>query len=46
MTGTLQVRLKDVPWRSALEEVAKTRGYVVVEEQRGISLVDPLGRRA
>jgi len=43
VTGTLRVRLKDVPWRSALEEVAKTRGYVVVEEQRGIlRVVDPL----
>ncbi|MCP3916933.1 MAG: hypothetical protein GY711_15400 [bacterium] len=41
--GTLSVRLKDVPWRDALEEIVKTRGYTVVEEQRGIlRVVDPL----
>jgi type IV pilus assembly protein PilQ len=43
VTGTLRVRLHDVPWRVALEEIAKTRGYTVVEEQRGIlRVVDPL----
>jgi type IV pilus assembly protein PilQ len=43
VTGTLRVRLKNVPWRDALEEVAKTRGYTVVEERRGIlRVVDPL----
>ncbi|HIG87826.1 MAG TPA: hypothetical protein EYQ25_12345 [Planctomycetes bacterium] len=43
VTGTLRVRLKDVPWRDALEEIAKTRGYTVVEERPGIlRVVDPL----
>jgi type IV pilus assembly protein PilQ len=43
VTGTLRVRLTNVPWRDALEEVAKTRGYTVVEERRGIlRVVDPL----
>ena len=40
--GTLTVRLNNVPWRDALEEVAKTRGYVVVQERRDIlRVVDP-----
>lgn len=40
--GTLRVRLNNVPWRDALEEICKTRGYVVVEERRGIlRVVDP-----
>ncbi len=40
--GTIKVRLKDVPWRDALDVVVKTRGYVVVEESRGILRVcDP-----
>ncbi len=43
VAGTLTVRLNDVPWRNALEEVVKTRGYTVVQEQRGIlRVVDPL----
>lgn len=43
VTGTLRVRLKDVPWRDALEEIAKTRGYTVVEERPGIlRVVDPM----
>ena len=43
VTGSLTVRLNDVPWRNALEEVVKTRGYTVVAEQRGIlRVVDPL----
>ena len=42
VTGTLRVRLQNVPWRDALEEVCKTRGYVVVENQSGIlRVVDP-----
>ncbi|MFT4543231.1 MAG: type IV pilus assembly protein PilQ [Planctomycetota bacterium] len=42
VSGNLTVRLNDVPWRDALEEVAKTRGYTVVEERRGIlRIVDP-----
>ena len=43
VTGTLSVRLRDVPWRDALEEIVKTRGYTVVEERRNIlRVVDPL----
>ena len=40
--GTLRVRLTNVPWRDALEEIVKTRGYVVVEDRPGIlRVVDP-----
>jgi len=43
VAGTLSVRLNDVPWRNALGEVVKTRGYIVVEEARDIlRVVDPL----
>lgn len=43
VSGTLTVRLNDVPWRDALEEVVKTRGFTVVQERRGIlRVVDPL----
>ena len=36
------MRLQNVPWRDALEEVCKTRGYVVVESTSGIlRVVDP-----
>ncbi|MEZ6005267.1 MAG: hypothetical protein R3F33_13880 [Planctomycetota bacterium] len=42
VTGTLRVRLQNVPWRDALEEVCRTRGYVVVENRSGIlRVVDP-----
>ena len=42
VSGTLTVRLKNVPWRDALEEVCKTRGFTVVQERRGIlRVVDP-----
>ncbi len=42
VTGTLRVRLQNVPWRDALEEVCLARGYVVVEARRGIlRVVDP-----
>lgn len=34
--GNVFLRLKDVPWRTALDTVAKSLGYVVVEEQWGI----------
>ena len=34
--GTITLRLKDVPWRDALDQVAKTLGFTVVEEDRGI----------
>jgi type IV pilus assembly protein PilQ len=47
VTGSLSVKLKDVPWRDALEEVVKTRGYTVVHERRGIlRVVDPLSLEA
>lgn len=39
--GTITLRLKDIPWRDALEATAKTLGYVVVEEARGILRVVP-----
>jgi type IV pilus assembly protein PilQ len=39
--GTITLRLKDIPWRDALEATAKTLGYVVVEEERGILRVVP-----
>jgi type IV pilus assembly protein PilQ len=39
--GTITLRLKDIPWRDALEATVKTLGYVVVEEQRGILRVVP-----
>jgi type IV pilus assembly protein PilQ len=39
--GTVTVRLKNIPWRDALESVVKTLGYVVVEEKRGILRVVP-----
>jgi type IV pilus assembly protein PilQ len=34
--GTITVRLKNIPWRDALDAVVKTLGFVVVQEQRGI----------
>lgn len=39
--GTITVRLKNIPWRDALDAVVKTLGFVVVEEQRGILRVVP-----
>lgn len=39
--GTITVRLKDIPWRDALDATVKTLGFVVVEEQRGILRVVP-----
>lgn len=42
VTGNVSVHFKDVPWREALEVVAKTRGYVVVEGRYGVlRVVDP-----
>ncbi len=47
VAGTISVRLKDVPWRHALEVAVKTLGYTVVEEERGIlRVVDPLSLQA
>ena len=41
--GTVRLRLTDVPWRDALEQICKTRGYAVVEERRNIlRVVDPV----
>ncbi len=34
--GLVNVSLRDIPWRDALETIVKTLGYVVVEEDRGI----------
>jgi len=40
--GTVTVRLTHVPWRSALDTVVKTLGFVVVEDERDILRVtDP-----
>ena len=39
--GTITLRLKNIPWRDALEATTKTLGYVVVEESRGILRVVP-----
>lgn len=41
--GTLSLSLKEVPWRDALDVAAKTLGFTIVEENRGIlRVVDPL----
>ncbi|MDP6761546.1 MAG: hypothetical protein QF903_14295 [Planctomycetota bacterium] len=43
VVGTISVRFNGVPWRDALEVVAKTRGYTVVEEKGGVlRVVDPV----
>jgi type IV pilus assembly protein PilQ len=34
--GSVWLRLKDVPWRTALDTVARTLGFVVVDEAHGI----------
>jgi type IV pilus assembly protein PilQ len=39
--GSITVRLKNIPWRDALEASVKTLGFVVVEEARGILRVVP-----
>ena len=39
--GTITVRLKNIPWRDALDAAVKTLGFVVVEEDRGILRVVP-----
>ena len=39
--GTISVRLKNIPWRDALDAAVKTLGFVVVEEKRGILRVVP-----
>jgi type IV pilus assembly protein PilQ len=43
VVGNLSVHFNGVPWRDALDVVAKTRGYTVVEERGGVlRVVDPL----
>lgn len=39
--GTLTVNLKNIPWRDALEQIVKTLGYAVVEEDRDILRIVP-----
>lgn len=39
--GTITMRLRNIPWRDALDAAAKTLGYAVVEEERGILRVIP-----
>jgi len=41
VVGTVTVRLEGVPWREALDVVAKTLGYVVVQEGRDVLRVVP-----
>jgi len=47
VAGTISLRLRDVPWRHALDVAVKTLGYVVVEEDRGVlRVVDPVTLQA
>lgn len=47
VSGTLSLRLTDVPWRDALSVATKTLGYTIVEEDRGIlRVVDPISLQA
>ncbi|HLU40064.1 MAG TPA: secretin N-terminal domain-containing protein, partial [Planctomycetota bacterium] len=39
--GLISLRLKNIPWRDALDAAVKTLGYVVVEESRGILRIVP-----
>jgi type IV pilus assembly protein PilQ len=39
--GSVTLRLRNIPWRDALESACKTLGYAVVEEDRGILRVVP-----
>jgi type IV pilus assembly protein PilQ len=39
--GLITVRLKNIPWRDALDAAVKTLGFVVVTEDRGILRVVP-----
>jgi len=39
--GNVTVNLKNIPWRDALEQIVKTLGYAVVEEDRGILRIVP-----
>ncbi|MHC4341083.1 MAG: secretin N-terminal domain-containing protein [Planctomycetota bacterium] len=40
--GTITVNLKNIPWRDALEQIVKTLGYAVVEEDRNILRIIPV----
>jgi len=42
VNGAVTTSLKNIPWRDALEQIVKTLGYVVVEEDRGILRIIPL----
>ena len=43
VTGTISVRFNGVPWREALDVVAKTLNFTVVEEGHGVlRVVDPI----
>jgi len=43
VVGNVSVSFNGVPWRVALDVIAKTRGYTVVEEKAGVlRIVDPL----
>jgi type IV pilus assembly protein PilQ len=39
--GSITLRLRDIPWRDALDATAKTLGFVVVEEDRLLRVVPP-----
>jgi len=52
VTGTVNMRLTDIPWRSALDNICQTLGYTVVNGEQGIlrvvspsTLVDQLETR-
>ncbi len=39
--GTVTTSMKNIPWRDALEQIVKTNGFAVVEEDRGILRIVP-----
>ncbi len=43
--GNITLRLKNIPWRDALEAAVKTLNFVVVEEERGILSNFPADRQ-
>jgi type IV pilus assembly protein PilQ len=47
VSGTISLRLNEIPWRDALDVATKTLGYTVVEEARGVlRVVDPVSLQA
>ncbi|MHC4938810.1 MAG: secretin N-terminal domain-containing protein [Planctomycetota bacterium] len=42
VNGSVTTSLKNIPWRDALEQIVKTLGYAVVEEDRGILRIIPV----